>query len=157
MSRSELDRRLRAISRVALYTSLVLTASLGAFLLYVTRDPLRPEIVVTWGDVDYASLEEVQLLQKYVQIDTSNKTGDVLDGARFLAGLLESAGIQVHLERVGDRDANLWAIVEGQEPGAIVLHSHIDVNDIDQPQRWLFPLSRPTSARRGSTDEEVTT
>ena len=117
-----------------------------------------PEIVVTWGDVDYASLEEVQLLQKYVQIDTSNKTGDVLDGARFLAGLLESAGIQVHLERVGDRDANLWAILEGEEPGAIVLHSHIDVNDIDQPTECgSSPRSRPTSTRRGSTDGAPTT
>ena len=139
MSRSNLEGRLRLLSRIALYTSLTLTVALGALLVYMTRDPLRPEIVVTWGDIDYASLEEVQLLQDYVRIDTSRKTGNVLDGARFLAGLLESEGVPVHMERVGDRDVNLWGIVEGREPGAIVLHSHIDVNDIDQPKKWLFP------------------
>ncbi len=139
MSRSPLVQRLRMISRVALYTSLVVAAALGGLLLYASRDPLRPAINVTWADVDYKSLEEVQLLQKYVQIDTSNKTGNVLDGARFLAGLFKAEGIPVHMERVGDRNVNLWAIVEGKEPGAIVLHSHIDVNDIEQRNRWLFP------------------
>jgi len=139
MNRSPLERRLRTVSRIALYTSLVLVGSLGALLLYLSRDPLRAEIHVTWADTDFNSLEEVQLLQKYVRIDTSNATGDLMAGAQFLAGLLESEGLEVHLEPVGDRNVNVWAVLEGEEPGAIVLHNHIDVNDIDQPKQWEYP------------------
>lgn len=157
MSRSELDRRLRTISRVALYSSLVLVGGLTALLLTISHDPLRAEIKVTWADTDFASLDEVKLLQDYVRIDTSAKTGNVLDGARFLAGLLESEGIPVHMERVGDRDVNLWAILEGDDPGAVVLHSHIDVNDIDHPDQWEFPpfeahLDPPWLYGRGAYD-----
>jgi len=139
MIRSPIERRLRAVSRIALYSSLMLVGVLGVLLLYLARDPLRAEIQVTWADTDFESLEEVQLLRQYVRIDTSNATGDLMAGARFLADLLESEGIPVHLERVGDRNVNLWAVIEGEEPGAVVLHSHIDVNDIDHPERWRYP------------------
>lgn len=139
MKRSKLDRRLRTVSRIALYLSLILALGTGAILLYLAKDPLNPWIEVTWLDTDYTSLEEVQLLQEYVRIDTSSATGDVFKGAAFLAGLLEAEDIPVHVERVGDEDVNLWAVLEGEDPGAIVLHSHIDVNDILEPERWKYP------------------
>jgi len=139
MKRSNLERRLRTVSRIALYLSLALALGAGAILLYLAKDPLNPQIEVTWLDTNYASLEEVKLLQDYVRIDTSSATGDVSKGAAFLAGLLEGEGIPVHLERVGDEDINLWAVLDGEDPGAIVLHSHMDVNDILAPDAWEYP------------------
>ncbi|MFP3938918.1 MAG: M20/M25/M40 family metallo-hydrolase [Thermoanaerobaculia bacterium] len=139
MRTRELDRRLRTVSRIALYGSVLLVVVIAGLLVELARGPLLEEQEVTWGDVDYASLEEVRLLREYVRIDTSEATGSTLDGARFLAGLLEEAGIPYTLERVGEKDANLWAVVEGERPGAVVLHHHIDVEDVGDPARWAYP------------------
>jgi acetylornithine deacetylase/succinyl-diaminopimelate desuccinylase-like protein len=45
----------------------------------------------------------------------------------------------VQLERLGDRHANLWAILEGKDPRALVLQSHLDTNDVDLAQEWRHP------------------
>jgi len=97
-----------------------------------------------WGtDVTVESVEgwearpEVQLLREYVRVDT--RRGRELDGARFLAAKLEEAGIEAHLEQLGEGQANLWAILEGEDPRALVLHNHIDVSDIAAPDDWEFP------------------
>ena len=93
----------------------------------------------TWEDVDYASLPEVQLLQDYVRVDTSASTGSEIAGALFLADKLRAAGIEPHIERLGEKKANLWAILEGESPEALVLHSHIDVFDVEDPEAWVHP------------------
>lgn len=134
-----LDARLRAVSRIALYGSLVLTGILAAFLLYLAGAPLIEERPITWHLIDYKSLREVQLLQEYVRIDTSEVTGSALEGARFLARQLEEAGIPYTLEPVGPKDANLWAILEGEDPRAVVLHHHIDVEGVLDPELWPHP------------------
>jgi len=134
-----LERSRRAVSRIALYGSLALVALLGSLLLYLASEPLVEEQRLTWGDTDFAALEEVQLLREYVQIDTSEATGDVAAGVRFLAAELRSAGIEPHVEVLASGDANLWAIVEGEEPGAVVLHHHVDVKDVPDPGRWKHP------------------
>ncbi|HUP41890.1 MAG TPA: M20/M25/M40 family metallo-hydrolase, partial [Thermoanaerobaculia bacterium] len=133
------DRRLRAASRIALYGSLALTAALAGLLLHLAGAPLVRELGETWHETDFAALEEVRLLQDYIRIDTSAATGDVAAGARFLAARLEAAGLQPHLEILGTGDANLWAIVEGEDPGAVVLHHHIDVTAAEHLERWPFP------------------
>lgn len=133
------DRRLRAASRIALYGSLALAAALAGLLLLLAGAPLVRELGETWHETDFAALEEVRLLQDYIRIDTSAATGDVAAGARFLAARLEAAGLKPHLELLGTGDANLWAIVEGENPGAVVLHHHIDVTAAAHPERWPFP------------------
>ena len=134
-----LDRRLRAVSRIALYGSLALAAAVAALLLHLASAPLTRELGETWHETDFAALEEVRLLQDYIRIDTSAATGDVAAGARFLARRLRAAGIEPHLEVLGSGDANLWAIVEGEDPGAVVLHHHIDVTAAEHPELWPYP------------------
>jgi acetylornithine deacetylase/succinyl-diaminopimelate desuccinylase-like protein len=131
-------RRQRLAARVALYGSL--TLSLGAAaagLAYLERQPLHLGAAGGWREVDYSALDEVRLLRDYVRIDTS-ETGDQVAGALFLARELEAAGLRAEVERVGDR-ANVYALLEGRDPRALVLHNHIDVEPEFHTERWRFP------------------
>lgn len=94
------------------------------------------EIDTEWLDTDWTQVESVQLFREYLRIDTSAPDGNEVPGAEFLAAQLEAVGIETHIERIGDRNANLWAILEGEEPGALVLHNHIDVDPIRYPEMW---------------------
>jgi acetylornithine deacetylase/succinyl-diaminopimelate desuccinylase-like protein len=133
-----LERRRRATARVALYGSLVLVALL-AWVLEATIDrPLRARASEQWILTDYPHLPVVELFRDYVRIDTSPTTGDEVAGARFLAARLAAAGIPSHLEQLDGRHANLWAVVEGDDPRALVLHNHIDVTPAD-PKQWFVP------------------
>jgi len=139
VSRPPVERRLRTVSRIALYGSLALVGAVAWMLLDLAGAPLLEEQGETWDRTDWAALEEVQLLREYVRIDTSEATGDVVAGARFLAERLREAGLEPHLELLGEDAANLWAVVEGEEPGAVVLHHHIDVSDVEDPESWHRP------------------
>lgn len=139
MSVERLESRLRTVSRIALYGSLALTFVWAGLLIHLASAPLLRDERLDWHVTDYAGLEEVQLLQEYVRIDTSLATGSSLEGARFLARQLDAAGVPYTLERVGDSDANLWAVVEGERPGAVVLHHHIDVEDVHDDEEWQYP------------------
>lgn len=158
MSRGPLDTRRRQVSRIALYGSLALVVMAAGALVELVSRPQNRGIREDWHRVDWASLPEVKLLQDYVRIDTSNKTGDVRAGARFLADLFEQNGIPVHIELLGERDANLWAILEGEDEKALVLHNHMDVEDIHSPELWgAFPpfearLRLPWLYGRGAYD-----
>lgn len=138
VSRDRLERRRRAISRIALYGSLVLSCVLATFLLDLSSAPLVPAERTDW-ERDWEALEEVRLLRDYVRIDTSASTGDAAEGARFLSDVLAREGIEHHLEILGTGDANLWAILEGEQRGAVVLHHHIDVSDVPDPEGWPVP------------------
>jgi acetylornithine deacetylase/succinyl-diaminopimelate desuccinylase-like protein len=127
----------RLASRIALYASLTLTVVLGAGLVAVIDRPASSNEAERWLAIDYPRLPEVRLLQRYVQIDTSEATGDELRGARFLAAQLEAAGIHPTIETVG-RHALLYARVDGLDPHPLVLHNHIDVSDVD-PKQWFSP------------------
>lgn len=133
-----LQRRQRRASRLALYGSLLLVgAAAFGFSSYASR-PLERNVNESWADRDYENLREVRLLQEYVRIDTSEATGDELAGARFLARQLEAAGIPARIEQVGERKANLYALLEGEDPRPLVLHNHIDVAPAD-PEEWFSP------------------
>ncbi len=134
-----LGARLRTVSRIALYGSLALVAVLAGLLLLLASGPLTRETEPGWELRDYGALEEVRLLQEYVRIDTSEATGDLAAAARFLAGLLREAGIEPHVEVLGTGDVNLWAVLEGEEPGAVVLHHHMDVEDVAGQGTWRHP------------------
>lgn len=143
-ARTDLERRHLKSARLALYVSLVLTLAVGLVLTRMAQEVLErsrilPEGSQDWFGVDWQAREEVRLFQEYLQIDTNSVDGSEVAGARFLAEQLEAAGLEVHLEQLGERKANLWAILEGDEPGAVVLHNHIDVEPVRKPEKWDHP------------------
>lgn len=153
---SPVERSRRAAARFALYTSLVGVAIIGVLGGRWIESPTIRAREQAWSRVDYAALPEVRLLSEYVRIDTSPTTGNEVAGAEFLAAQLRAAGIAPTVDRVDDRHANVWAVVEGEVPEALVLHSHIDVTPADAAQ-WDFPpfdgaVKTPWLQGRGSFD-----
>ncbi len=87
----------------------------------------------SWGDL------AVELLTRYVQVDTTNPPGNELRGAVFLKETLEREGIAVRIDEFAQGRANLMAVLKGsgkQRP--IILMNHIDVVPAD-PARWSVP------------------
>ncbi len=153
MPAKSFDRTKRKVARISLYASLativVILMGLGMLADWV----LRPES--RWDEQDLAARPEVELLRQYIRVDT--RSGKEIDGARFLAAKLAEAGIEATIEPLGNGQANLWAILEGKNPEALVLHHHIDVWSIDNPDLWLHPpfaaeIEGPWLYGRGSFD-----
>ena len=150
-ARSALERRRRASARFALYCSLAAIALVGWALTRLAgwslaTAPSADDGAERWADVDFARHPAVQMLQRYVAIDTSPTTGSEERAATFLAEQLASAGIRSHVERLGRGRANLWAIVEGTDPRAIVLHHHMDVTAAGAAASWTHPAFSGTIA-----------
>jgi acetylornithine deacetylase/succinyl-diaminopimelate desuccinylase-like protein len=137
MSSSELERRLQRASRLALYGSMVLVIAAGYGMLATLDRPAVPD-ETDWMAFDYLHDPAVRLLQSYVQIDTSEATGNEVAGARFLAAQLGAAGIRSEIEVLDGKHANLYARLDGQDPHPLVLHHHIDVSNVD-PREWIHP------------------
>lgn len=141
---SNLKRRRRASARASLYAALLLVAgAAGGFWAWLGRVAPRVE-TFNWRAVDYAADPAVQFLQRYVAIDTSLPDGDPPAGAELLAERLRAAGLPVTVERVGEKDVNLWSVLEGDDPQAIVLHHHIDVEAVGRLEDWRYPPFRGT-------------
>ena len=82
---------------------------------------------------------EIRLLQKYVQIDTSNPPGREMPGARFLAGLLEQNGVKAEVIESEPGRASVYARIAGRRSDeGLLLLNHIDVVPAD-PKRWKRP------------------
>ena len=135
--RSPFDRRRDRAARIALYGSALLLVGVGVGLTRLVPRSADLGESVSWAETDFAALPEVQLLQRYIQIDTS-LAGDEVAGARFLERELAAAGIPSTVEVLG-RSANLWAVLEGKDPNALVLHHHIDVEPVPDPRLWTKP------------------
>lgn len=153
---SPVERRRRVAARLALYSSLALVAIAGWAGGRLVESPSLRAREQAWSSVDYASLPEVSLLAEYVRTDTSPTTGSEVAGARFLAEQLRRAGIEPTLDLVDATHANLWAVIEGRSPDALVLHHHIDVTSAD-PAQWAFPpfdgrIEGPWIRGRGTFD-----
>ena len=151
-----LERRRRFAARVALYGSLVLVGGVTWLLVSALDRPLHRTGAEDWIKLDLPHDPDVLLLQKYVQIDTSEKSGDEIAGARFLAAQLAAAGIPSQIEVLGNRHANLYARLEGADPHPLVLHNHIDVESVD-PAQWFSPpfeasIQGPWMYGRGTFD-----
>ncbi len=143
--RSPVAGAIRTSARVALWASLALTAAAG-FLLGRYSRPIPPagfakvpQEQALFAGIDFLDFPEVQLLQRYVQIDTSDPHPDEVAGAEFLAAQLAAAGIPSTIERFADRRANLWAFVEGEDPRALVLFGHLDVEAAIESDGWKYP------------------
>jgi acetylornithine deacetylase/succinyl-diaminopimelate desuccinylase-like protein len=143
MRTASLEKRRRQAARVALYGSLLIVCVAAWLLVRWLNAPLQARRGEQWMQRDYVHLPEVQLLQRYVQIDTSADHGNEIEGARFLARQFAAAGIPTRLEIVGQRKANLFAWLDGRDPHPLVLHNHIDVSNVD-PKEWFSP---PFAAR----------
>ncbi|MBI2527746.1 MAG: M20/M25/M40 family metallo-hydrolase [Candidatus Rokubacteria bacterium] len=80
--------------------------------------------------MDWKSLgeEAVDLLRRYLMVDTTNPPGKETDGARFLAQVLDANGLTCEIVESAPGRGNLVARLrgDGSLPG-IVLHHHIDV------------------------------
>lgn len=128
-------RKQRKAARIALYGSLAVmavAATAGGFYL---RRPLLGE--QGWMREKWAEYPEVDLLRRFVQIDTTKDTGSEVAAVRFLAAELAKSGIRSTVEELPGGKANLWAIVEGADPKAIVLHQHVDTDPVPDPSVWL--------------------
>ncbi len=80
----------------------------------------------------------VELVQQYIQLDTSNPPGMEIRGARFFADIFEARGITYEMLESAPGRANIWARLEGGgEPGVLLLH-HMDVVPADA-SRWQYP------------------
>lgn len=136
MRKFELSRR----SALALrFTAYLLPILILAWTWYLRRHQGSAEVDHSWREVDWASYEEVQLLQRYLQIDSSQPDGNEIPAAEFLAGILAKEGIVAEIQRVGPRNANLWARLEGKDPKALALHHHMDTEGPRDPTAWRHP------------------
>jgi len=135
----------RSSARWSLWSSLVLTLVVGALLGKYSRPIpaagfLESEKAQSmWAGIDFLQFADVRLLQRYVQIDTSDPQPDEVAGAEFLAAQLAAAGVPATIERFADRRANLWAFVEGEDPRAVVLLGHLDVEPALEQRGWRYP------------------
>jgi acetylornithine deacetylase/succinyl-diaminopimelate desuccinylase-like protein len=81
--------------------------------------------MIDWGAL---GRETVELLAAYLRIDTTNPPGNEIEGARFLADVLQRNGIESRTIESAPGRANLVARLAGDGSlGGIVLHHHIDV------------------------------
>lgn len=161
MLRTPLIHHNKKAARLALYGSAVVFAALAVGIVLIASR-MKDGVDRSWRQIDYENDEAVQLLQAYLRIDTSATTGSEVPGAEFLAAELAAVGIEAHIERIGEQHANLWAILEGDDPQALVLHSHIDVDPIFMPDAWKYPpfeatIELPWLFGRGAFDMKSVT
>ena len=93
--------------------------------------------------MDYATLgeESVDLLRRYLMIDTTNPPGNETAGARFLAEVLDGDGIASDIVESAPGRGNIRARVAGDGSlGGIVLHHHIDVVYADRRYWTVDPF-----------------
>ncbi len=144
-ARSPLERRVRRSARAALYLALAGTAVAIPLLLHLAEPPTPREmeringLQQLWHDIDFLARPEVRMLRELVAIDTSHPDPNELPAAEYLAEKLRAAGLAPHIERVGVRGANLWAFVEGEDPRAVVLSGHLDVEPAIDQEGWRYP------------------
>src|SRR5262245_53108082 len=85
--------------------------------------------------------ETVELLRRYLQIDTTNPPGNEAAGARFLADVLAREGIESETIEAAPGRGSLRARLAGDGSlGGIVLHHHIDVVYADRRYWTVDPF-----------------
>ena len=92
-----------------------------------------------WAEIEYDEFESFRLLRQFIRIDSSYPDGNEIPAVEFLAEQLEKEGIEAHIQRIGERNANMWATLHGEDPRPLVLHQHVDVDPILHPGRWQVP------------------
>ena len=93
--------------------------------------------------IDWAALgdETIELLRRYLTIDTTNPPGNEIAGTRFLADVLARDGIDSETIEAAPGRASLRARLAGDGSlGGIVLHHHIDVVYADRRYWTVDPF-----------------
>ena len=134
-----LYRANRTAARIALYTSLLTTALVATVFVGGLRSLDTGQVDMGWKPARFETMEDVVLLQDYIRVDTTPQTGSELAGAEYLASILARDGIESEIVDMGERKANLIAVLEGDDDEALILHNHIDVDPIREPEKWLYP------------------
>ncbi|HEX2465216.1 MAG TPA: M20/M25/M40 family metallo-hydrolase [Thermoanaerobaculia bacterium] len=134
-----LYRANRTAARISLYSSLVLTTLFAGVFVVGSRSFDTRAAELGWTPREFERIEEVVLLQDYLRIDTTAETGSEMAGARYLADVLARDGIESEIIDMGERRANLIAVLPGESEQALVLHNHIDVDPIRDPEKWVHP------------------
>ena len=139
MLQKRLIQRHKVLARLLLYGLPILFTWL--LWSYVVRSRAAAELGIdaSWFTRDYESVEVVQSFQEYLRFDTSYPDGSEIPAAEYLVRRFEEEGIPAFIERLGDRNANMWAILEGESPEALVLHNHIDVDPLFALDEWTHP------------------
>lgn len=91
-------------------------------------------------DWDAAGQEVVEILQRLIQLDTTNPPGDELPAAKYIQQLLLEDGIESEILESAPGRANLVARLEGDGSagGPLLLLGHTDVVYAD-PDEWTYP------------------
>jgi acetylornithine deacetylase/succinyl-diaminopimelate desuccinylase-like protein len=85
--------------------------------------------------------ETVDVLRRYLAIDTTNPPGNEIEGARFLAEILAADGVTAEVAESAPGRGNAMARLRGDGSlGAIVLHHHIDVVYADRRYWTVDPF-----------------
>ena len=85
--------------------------------------------------------EAVQLLQKYLQVDTISPPGNESRAVEFLARIFEKEGIEYDSAESAPGRGNIWARLDGGDKPALILLHHSDVVPANE-EYWDFdPLS----------------
>ena len=85
--------------------------------------------------------EAVQLLQKYLQVDTISPPGNESRAVEFLARIFEEEGIEYDSAESAPGRGNIWARLEGGDKPALIFLHHSDVVPANE-EYWDFdPLS----------------
>jgi len=113
--------------------------------------------------MDWAALgdETIDLLRRYLMIDTTNPPGNEIAGTRFLAEVLAREGIASETIEAAPGRASLQARLAGDGSlGGIVLHHHIDVVYADRRYWTVDPFGGVIAAGylygRGAIDMKST-
>ena len=98
---------------------------------------------MTTRTIDWNALgdETVELMRRYLMIDTTNPPGNEAAGVAYLAGVLTRDGIASETAESAPGRANLVARLKGDGSlGGIVLHHHIDVVYADRRYWTVDPF-----------------
>jgi len=84
------------------------------------------------------SKEAIELLSRYLQIDTTNPPGNELKGVAFFANILDKERVDYKIYEATPGRQSIKATIPGTgEKGPIMLLNHIDVVPV-QADQWSF-------------------
>ena len=81
--------------------------------------------------------EAVELLQAYLQVDTTSPPGNESRAVDFLSEIFDTEGIEYDSAESAPGRGNIWARLKGGEKPALVLLHHSDVVPADK-EYWDF-------------------
>ncbi|MEA2568816.1 MAG: hypothetical protein QOI24_817 [Acidobacteriota bacterium] len=127
------------VSRITIILLLVvMTAGIASYVMQRRLVDSEPESQ-TYIPKAPTITPELQLLQQYVRIDTTNPPGNETAGARFLGALLAKNGVPFEIIESAPGRGNLYARIKGKTAGGgLLLMHHIDVMPAP-PKGWSRP------------------